>query len=121
MGRHGAHQAYMAEMHQRGWVIAYGPVAGAAGDYGAGFWAVPGDVDLTSVITNEPAIRANAGFGNDPSYARPGIPQTRGGVIGLRRSLHGRTRPQRPRAVPLAWLVEQKFHGLQVGLGPAEN
>jgi len=31
----------MAEMHQRGWAIAYGPVADAAGDYGAGFWACP--------------------------------------------------------------------------------
>jgi hypothetical protein len=61
----GAHQAYMAEMHQRGWAIAYGPVADATGDYGAGFWAVPDDVDLTSVIANDPAIRANAGFGNE--------------------------------------------------------
>jgi hypothetical protein len=41
-----AHQAYLAEMHQRGWAIAYGPVADAAGDYGAGFWEVPDDSRL---------------------------------------------------------------------------
>ena len=61
----GAHLACMAKMHQRGRAVAYGPVADAAGGYGAGFWAVPDDVDLTSVITNEPAICANAGFGNE--------------------------------------------------------
>jgi hypothetical protein len=68
----GAHQAFMAECAERGFAIAYGPVADPAGDFGAGFWAVPDDVDLQAVVENDPAIKAQAGFSRE-IYPMPAL------------------------------------------------
>lgn len=56
------HQAYWAGYAARGWAVAYGPVADPTGDYGAGFWAVPDDVNIQDLLTDDPAIKADAGF-----------------------------------------------------------
>lgn len=56
------HQAFMAGCAERGWAVAYGPVADPAGDFGAGFWSVPDDVDFPALVASDPAIQAKAGF-----------------------------------------------------------
>lgn len=56
------HGAYWMQLAQKGWAVAYGPVGGEKGGYGAGFWALPDDADITSLTENDPAIKANVGF-----------------------------------------------------------
>ena len=57
-----AHQAYWRVFADKGWAVAYGPVADPAGGFGAGFWALPDDVDPVPLTNDDPAIKANAGF-----------------------------------------------------------
>ena len=58
----GAHQAYMRIFADKGWAVAYGPVMDPAGGFGAGFWALPDDLDPAALSNDDPAIKANAGF-----------------------------------------------------------
>jgi hypothetical protein len=57
-----AHQGYWRIFADKGWAIAYGPVADPAGGFGAGFWALPDDQDPAALMKDDPAIKANAGF-----------------------------------------------------------
>jgi hypothetical protein len=56
------HQAYWRQFAEKGWAIAYGPVADERGGYGAGFWRLPDDVDPRSLMNEDPTIKADAGF-----------------------------------------------------------
>lgn len=56
------HQAYWGRYAERGWAVAYGPVSDPAGDFGAGFWAIPDQVDVYDLLSKDPAITAEAGF-----------------------------------------------------------
>jgi len=42
--------------------VAYGPVASPQGGYGAGFWALPDDVDPQPVSDNDPVMKVDVGF-----------------------------------------------------------
>jgi hypothetical protein len=57
-----AHQAYWASFAEKGWAVAYGPVADPSGGYGAGFWAIPDDQDPQSLADGDPVIQAMQGF-----------------------------------------------------------
>jgi uncharacterized protein YciI len=57
-----AHRSYWAELAEKGWAVAYGPVMGEHGGFGAGFWALPAEVAPEALATNDPAIKANVGF-----------------------------------------------------------
>lgn len=57
-----AHQAYWRIFADKGWAVAYGPVADPAGGFGAGFWALPDDMNPELLINDDPAIKAEAGF-----------------------------------------------------------
>lgn len=59
----GAHQSYWRGFADKGWAVAYGPVMDPAGGFGAGFWALPDERDPAALINEDPAIKANAGFG----------------------------------------------------------
>ena len=58
----GAHQAYWRPLAEKGWAVAYGPVADPQGGFGAGFWALPDDQDALALANDDPAIKAAAGF-----------------------------------------------------------
>jgi hypothetical protein len=58
----GAHQSYWRTFADKGWAVAYGPVADPAGGFGAGFWALPDERDPVALINDDPAIKADAGF-----------------------------------------------------------
>ncbi len=58
----GAHAAWWAGFAEKGWAVAYGPVAGPSGGFGAGFWALPDDIDPASLIAEDPAIKSDTGF-----------------------------------------------------------
>jgi hypothetical protein len=64
-GLMGAHQVYWRGYAEKGWAVAYGPVADPKGAYGAGFWAVPDDEDVAALAAGDPVIRADAGFRYD--------------------------------------------------------
>jgi len=57
-----AHGAYWHGFAERGWAVAYGPVAAQTGGFGAGFWALPDDVDPRPLAEADPAMLSNAGF-----------------------------------------------------------
>jgi hypothetical protein len=57
-----AHRSYWAEFAEKGWAVAYGPVLCEHGGFGAGFWALPADVDPEPLTRDDPAIKANVGF-----------------------------------------------------------
>ncbi|MGD0095089.1 MAG: hypothetical protein ABSB60_01245 [Terracidiphilus sp.] len=57
-----AHAAYWKSIAEKGWAVAYGPVAAETGGFGAGFWTLPDDVDPRPVADADPAILANVGF-----------------------------------------------------------
>jgi uncharacterized protein YciI len=61
----GAHQAYWAGLAEKGWAVAYGPVADPSGGYGAGFWALPDDQDPQALANGDPVVRAGQGFRYD--------------------------------------------------------
>ena len=61
----GAHQVYWRMFADKGWAVAYGPVADPAGGFGAGFWALPDEIDLAALLKDDPVIKANAGFRNE--------------------------------------------------------
>ena len=61
----GAHQQYWRLFAEKGWALAYGPVAHPEGGFGAGFWALPDDQDPALLTGDDPVIRANAGFRYD--------------------------------------------------------
>ena len=56
------HAAYWQGFAEKGWAVAYGPVAAKDGGFGAGFWALPDDVDPKPIADNDPTIKANTGF-----------------------------------------------------------
>ena len=58
----GAHQAYWRGFAEKGWAVAYGPVADPKGGYGAGFWTLPDEEDPAALAAGDPAIKAEAGF-----------------------------------------------------------
>ncbi len=58
----GAHQVYWRGFAEKGWAVAYGPVADPKGGYGAGFWTLPDEEDPAALATGDPAIKAEAGF-----------------------------------------------------------
>ena len=58
----GAHQAYWRPLAEKGWAVAYGPVADPAGGFGAGFWTLPDDQDPALLAGDDPVIKADAGF-----------------------------------------------------------
>jgi len=57
-----AHQVYWRGYAEKGWAVAYGPVADPRGAYGAGFWALPDEEDPAALAAGDPAITAQAGF-----------------------------------------------------------
>jgi hypothetical protein len=57
-----AHAAYWLGFAEKGWAVAYGPVAAQTGGFGAGFWALPDDVDLRPIVDADPVILENCGF-----------------------------------------------------------
>lgn len=57
-----AHSAYWAGFAEKGWAVAYGPVAAADGGFGAGFWALPDGVDPKPLTDEDPAMKAATGF-----------------------------------------------------------
>jgi len=57
-----AHGRYWHELAEKGWAVAYGPVADPAGGFGAGFWALPDHEDPARLTAHDPAMKANAGF-----------------------------------------------------------
>jgi hypothetical protein len=57
-----AHEGYWRPLADKGWAVAYGPVADPAGGFGAGFWALPDDLDPMALAKDDPAVQANAGF-----------------------------------------------------------
>jgi hypothetical protein len=58
----GGHQVYWRGFAEKGWAVAYGPVADPAGGYGAGFWQLPDDQDPAVLAAGDPAIQAGVGF-----------------------------------------------------------
>ena len=58
----GAHQVYWRGFAEKGWAVAYGPVADPKGGYGAGFWALPDGEDPAALAAGDPAIKVEAGF-----------------------------------------------------------
>jgi uncharacterized protein YciI len=56
-----AHAAYWQGFAEKGWAVAYGPVAAQTGGFGAGFWALPDDVDPRPIADADPTILANRG------------------------------------------------------------
>lgn len=56
------HSIYWQGFADKGWAVAYGPVAAAGGGFGAGFWALPDDVDPKPITDDDPVMKANAGF-----------------------------------------------------------
>ena len=56
------HQAFSRGFADKGWAVAYGPVADPAGGYGAGFWSVPDDQDIHALTAADPVILAGRGF-----------------------------------------------------------
>lgn len=58
----GAHQLYWRQLSDKGWAVAYGPVAHPAGGFGAGFWALPDEQDPAALTSDDPVVKAGAGF-----------------------------------------------------------
>ena len=56
------HSVYWQGLAEKGWAVAYGPVAAADGGFGAGFWALPDDVDPKPLTDDDPAMKAGVGF-----------------------------------------------------------
>ncbi len=56
------HRNYWDGFAEKGWAVAYGPVADERGGYGAGFWALPDGEDAQRLTADDPAIKANVGF-----------------------------------------------------------
>jgi len=47
---------------EKGWAVAYGPVADQRGGYGVGIWTLPEGIDPKPLMDNDPTIKAGAGF-----------------------------------------------------------
>ena len=58
----GAHQSYWRTFADKGWAVAYGPVADPAGGFGAGFWMLPDDQDAMALAKDDPVMKADTGF-----------------------------------------------------------
>ena len=56
------HGAYWFGFAEKGWAVAYGPVPCEHGGFGAGFWALPEEVDPKPLAANDLAMKANVGF-----------------------------------------------------------
>ena len=57
-----AHQVHWHGFLEKGWAIAYGPVAHIAGGFGAGFWALPDDQPPEALTAQDPVMKADVGF-----------------------------------------------------------
>jgi uncharacterized protein len=57
-----SHVQYWTDILNRGLAVAFGPVADLKGDYGVGIIQLPDDSDPSTLSTNDPAIKADAGF-----------------------------------------------------------
>ena len=57
-----AHAAYCGKLLEAGKAIVFGPVADPKGFWGLGVLQLPDDADPQTIIADDPAIRANAGF-----------------------------------------------------------
>lgn len=56
------HSVYWQGFAEKGWAVAYGPVASPDGGFGAGFWALPDDVDPKAITDGDPVMKAGVGF-----------------------------------------------------------
>jgi hypothetical protein len=56
------HAAYWKGFAEKGWAVAYGPVAAENGGFGAGFWALPDEVDPKPIADHDPTMKADVGF-----------------------------------------------------------
>ncbi|HEY4085890.1 MAG TPA: hypothetical protein VGM43_08130 [Bryobacteraceae bacterium] len=56
------HSEYWRGFAEKGWAVAYGPVAAPSGGFGAGFWQLPEGVDPKPLTDDDPAMKANVGF-----------------------------------------------------------
>jgi hypothetical protein len=56
------HSVYWQGIAEKGWAVAYGPVAAQSGGFGAGFWALPDDVNPKPLADADPTIKSNLGF-----------------------------------------------------------
>ncbi|MET0341035.1 MAG: SRPBCC domain-containing protein [Polyangiales bacterium] len=65
------HVAYWTGMRDEGVAVAFGPVLDPKGAWGAGVIGVISDDQLRALQANDPAIRANVGFGYE-AYPMPG-------------------------------------------------
>jgi hypothetical protein len=72
------HLVYCKGFADKGWAVAYGPVATPEGGYGAGFWELPDEIDPKSITENDPTMKAGVGFGYEvypmPALAKGRIP-----------------------------------------------
>jgi uncharacterized protein len=58
----GEHRAYWQGFAEKGWAVAYGPVADKNDGDGAAFWTPPDDFDPKLVTDNDPTMKADVGF-----------------------------------------------------------
>lgn len=63
----GAHSQYWRELHAKGIAIAFGPVGGPHGGFGAGFFKAPDEATLAALQADDPVIKANVGFAYETS------------------------------------------------------
>jgi hypothetical protein len=56
------HAVYWQGLAEKGWAVAYGPVAAETGSFGAGFWALPDDVDPKPLADADPTLQSKLGF-----------------------------------------------------------
>lgn len=59
------HAAYLGICMEKGWVMAYGPVADPAGAFGMGLLTLPDDIEPQSITNEDPTIKAHVGFRYD--------------------------------------------------------
>jgi uncharacterized protein YciI len=56
------HAAYWRTLMDRGFVAAFGPVAGPAGSFGIGILELPDEIDPQALLADDPVIKAGTGF-----------------------------------------------------------
>lgn len=57
-----AHGAYLQGFLEKGWAIAYGPVADPNGPFGMGVFQLPDEIDPQSIAQSDPTILSGTGF-----------------------------------------------------------
>ncbi len=56
------HGAYLRGYANRGWAVAFGPVADSQGHFGVGLWETPDEVDVAAILAEDPVIKSGTGF-----------------------------------------------------------